>query len=344
VKRTKILLTFLSACLLLFIHYPGAAQKAPARLRYAFATGQRVDIKQEETTNDFEENLVEGSKSESSTLKEIAQQWQVVGVTPGGESTIEVKYTWLQLRRRLQPGVVLTLDTRRSAAEVNPILIQLGPQGVPILERFEMIRKLIMDVFVGRTYKMVVSDVGKVKSFSGFDQAWEDYRLKVEKLIPDKGKRAELDALIEAFFGEEAVHKLFSYSLFVSLPEEPAGVGHEWSDSTDFSLQSIHLPIKRNYKLTSVSDTGKSFKIDGKVIFDPPTATEEVEFKIPGNTLTAEISLDPANGTLLAQTYSGKLEFEAYGRQAPNNRRIIHLVSETSGRVLMTTGQPEDRP
>jgi hypothetical protein len=227
----------------------------------------------------------------------------------------------------------------RGVAETNPGLAQLGPQGAPLIEKLETMRKLIADVFLPRSFKLVVSNVGKVKSVTGFDEAWENYRLKVETLIPDKAKRAELDALIEAFFGEDAVQKLFSYSLFISLPTQNVTVGQEWSDSTEFDLQSIRLPVRRNYKLVSVSAEGRRSTIDCKIIFDSPTPTEEVEFKLPGNTFAGQVTMDSASGTVLKQTYAGKLDMEAYGRQPPNQRLIVHVVSNITGSVKIAIGQ-----
>jgi hypothetical protein len=315
------------------------AQTTSTRLRYTFSPGQKLTVRQEESSADTEENLVEGSKSQSTTSKEIAQTWEVESVTKEGDFAINVNFVSLRMRKSLAPSIELVMDTGRPVGETNPALAQLGPQVAPLIEKLETIRKLIADVFLPRTFKLVVSNVGKVKSVTGFDEAWENYRLKVETFIPDKAKRAELDALIEAFFGEDAVNKLFSYTLFVGLPNQNVTVGQEWSDSTEFAFQSIRLPLRRNYKLASVSAGGRTFTIDCKTMLDPPTSTEEVEFKVPGNTLTAQITLDPGNGTVLKQTYAGKIDIEAYGRQPPNQRMILHVVSNVTGSVKITIGQ-----
>ena len=258
-----------------------AAQAEKARLRYSFSPGQKLTVVSEETSDDSEENFVAGSKSHTVNTKEIVQAWDVSGVTAEGDYRVNVKFTRLRTVRSIAPGVDLGLDTRRTVSETNPILAQMGPQGTAVIEKLETFRKLMTEVFMSRSFRFVITSLGTVKSVSGFDQAWENYRLKVADLVSEKTKRAELDALIETFFGEESVHKLFSYTLLVAFPAEPVSVGREWSDATEFVYQTIHLPIKRHYRLTSFSGQGKVFVIDGKIMFDPPTSTEEIEFKVP---------------------------------------------------------------
>ena len=335
----KSILTICAALTLLCMTTGAAAQETRSRLRYAFAAGQKLTVEQEESSDDNTDYPVNGNKEHEVSSKQFTQQWEVVSVSPAGDATINVKYSWLVMKKSPAPGIVITLDTRRSAGETNPFLNEMGPQGLAVVKQMDTILKIMSGVFLSRTFTFVVSDVGIVKRVTGFEAAWDEYRLKVQDLIPDKTKRATLDALIEAIFGEDSVHKFFSYSLFVSLPDQPAAVGQEWSDRTEFSFQSIRLPIKRSFRLASASPAGKSFVVNCSELLEQMTPTEEIEFKIPKFTLVGDVTVDPAKGIMLKRVYSGQSEIQAYGRKAPNNVMIMRMTSDVKGSINMSIDQ-----
>lgn len=335
--RTRLAIIWIVAAIFAVAAAGAHAAQAPVHLRYGFAPGEKLSVMIQETTNDSDESPAQGTSSQSSTAKEIAQEWQVTSVNPAGEAAIEMRYQWLRVARTAGPGINVVIDTRRSIRETNPVLVQAGPEAEPVIQKLEAMRSVIAQLFLGKPIRFFVSGSGHVRDVTGFDAIWENYRLKVEAMLQKKEDRAELDAAIEAFFGDDAVHKLFDYTLFVPFPAAPAHVGDEWSDApTEFTYMAVTLPINRSYRLTAADGKGK-IAIEGKNVFQRPVSTEEVDFKVSSDTLTARIATDPANGLLLKQEYAGKLEIEGYDRASGGTTMLIRVVSDIRGSIRIGT-------
>ena len=309
------------------------AAQPGTKLRYAFLAGQKISVTQTESTHDTDENVVDQKKTETANTKEINQSWVVKSVSPDGDATIEVHYTGIRMAISPAPGIEIIVNTAQTIKDSNPFLVQLGAQAVPVMEKLETNRKVLADLFIPRTFSIVVSNTGVVKSVGGFDEAMDNYRLQVEKMVPDKLKRAELDTIIEALFGDDAVNKTFSYTLFTALPIANASPGTEWADTIEFVVGPVHMPIKRTSKFAG--STGPAFKIDETTTFGVPTATEELEFKLVDGTIKDQIALDPTNVNIMSQDYQGVLGMEAYGRQLDGHPLILRMSSTFRGTVRM---------
>lgn len=315
------------------------AQSPPAssaQLRYKFTKGQKINIKWEESSNDVEENLIESTRTPSQETKGNSILLEVLEVTPAGDATIALKFDAVNFSRSIGPGLMIVFDTQRSIAESNAELARLGgAQAKPILDKLESFRQVMTSAFLGSPIRLTVNNQGKVTSVTGVDVIWDKYREEVVKIITDKAKRAELDSIIEGLFGEGAINKLFSFSLFIPYPAEAINIGKEWNDQVEFEAGPIRLPVKRNFKLASAPTSTQPLQITGTMEFGKPAAIKEVEITIPRNIIQDDVTVDAKTGVPIKRVYGGRLEMEAHA-PSPDRKPLMRITMDMKGSVVVT--------
>lgn len=312
-----------------------AAAQQPVILRYTFHAGQRFVVSYEETNANSNENSIAGSKTQSSSSQRCTETWIVRNVTPGGAATLDVTFDSVIWRERTEAGGDFVFDLRRSLFEANPSLKASTGSERAELERADAFRKWTADVFLARKMTFTVSPTGTVTDVIGFgDEAWDMWRARIGAIITDKSERARLDSQVEALFGAESVARVFSYAFFVGLPTQAVSVGQEWSGQTTLSIGSVQLPMTRRYKLVGVS--GTTMRIAERIVYDPPVVPDELAVRQNENLMTADVTLDPAAGTILSRAYVGIADMDVYQRDPTNPRKVSRSITSVRGSVRIS--------
>jgi hypothetical protein len=336
-RLNKLIMSAIILCLMLDIALGQSPRDLSTKLRYNFIKGQKVNVKWEETSNDVEEDVLASSRVASGDTKENSFFLEVVDVSPGGEAMIAMKFDSARFTKLMGNGLSFTLDTQRDIYQTNPGLAQLGEQAKPILAKLESFRQVIASTFMGAPFQLSVNSQGKVTRMTGYDAVMDKYREEAAKLITDKSKRAELDALIEGLFGEGAVNKLFSFSLFIPYPAEPVRQGQGWSERFEFEIGPIRLPVRLNFKLASEPVPAQALRISATMEFETPTKTAEVEFAMPKNIVHDDITVDAKTGLPMKRQYAGRLEMEAYTTPSAGRRLLMRFSSDLKGSMTISS-------
>ncbi|MEO7891882.1 MAG: DUF6263 family protein [Vicinamibacterales bacterium] len=304
-------------------------------LRYTFRPGQRLTVSYEEANASSSDNLVTRTRSQKSSSQRCSQLWVVRSVNAAGDATIESKFTTVVMRQSVESSDEFVFDMHRSVFETNPSLTNASASERAELQKVDEFRKWTAEVFLNRTLTFVVSNTGHVKSVIGFgDAAWDLWRQKVGVIIPDKEKRAQLDAQVESVYGDESVARVLSLVYFIDLPTATVTIGQEWSDATEFVSGSFRLPMKRHYKLARATDNGR-VSITETTVYDPPVVPPELSVRQNENLMTAEIVIDPAEGVISKRSYNGLSDSDIYRQRPVPATKVMHSVVSVKGVVTI---------
>ncbi len=212
---------------------------------------------------DFEMN---GLRKQSSTEKEIAYYWKIKDRDVDGNTVMEVSFAYLKLemttervikgppvmfssKNVMSLGITITVDTRDSILNTNPIFQeakslpaeQIPPEFDKMIANLENVRSILNQTLIGKPMTVVVSPEAKVISVKGMDVIWDQYRDLVGKIKTDLAQRAQLDQLMEAFFGEDNITKMMNHNLLLPYPKNAVNIGDSWSDNYVFELGDAKL-------------------------------------------------------------------------------------------------------
>jgi tetratricopeptide (TPR) repeat protein len=311
-----------------------ARSQAALALKYPFTVGQTLVMAQIESEQS-QQRVQGGSDSIRATETQALQVWHVDEVTPANDFVVSVRYVFQRMTLQLAPGVSAVVDVGRPVADTNLAIANVGDKAKVLLDSLESLRQLLATAFHTRTFRYVFSPNGVVRSVSGFDAAWDDYRRSSESLIPDKASRASLDALIDGLFGGDAAVKTLTLGLFVPLPSGPVALGQRWSDSTQFRFPSSGFSLRRDFTLEQLSRQADAFRIGVSATIQPPSPTEELEFTLPKSEWTGQLTVDPSGGTLLFNSFTGQLALQTFRRGSVDHNPLNSVTSTASGSVTI---------
>ncbi len=313
----------LGAVVAAFAETPTAA---PDVLRYAFKKGQTFEVTYSDTSQQDSQDEHAVMSIGKERKKELSMGWEVMEVSENGDAVIKVHYAGLSTTLDLG-SIVVKIDTAEEIVFSNPVLVaHKDEKGVKeVLAKLADLQAMLSEAIVGKEYTLTVSNRGRIVSVVGLDEVMDGLRAAFAKREPDLAARAQLDAVIEQFFGEDAVRQTLS-DLLVPYPEAPVAKGLAWEE--DLSVPwppggaSARLSTHKKFLIEDAS----TFASDGTV-----TITGKVDFALADGKAPASAVIHPnacrytafvRHGMVDEIRYTSYLEIDRFqtdanGRQAP---------------------------
>ncbi len=211
-------------------------------------------------------------RKQTVTAKEIGYDWRVQDRDAQGNTAIATSYAFLRVKITkdrmvrtsfrqfgaedvVDPGVTIVLDTRHDDIMAsNPMLGALKEQPADkqppgfaeLFANLEWAQGILKRTLIGRPFTLVVSPQGQVLEVKGWDVIMDQYRNEMSKRTTEFANRAQQDAVLEAFFGEDSVRQTMMLTL-LPYPTQAVHPGDIWSDK--FNIEMFGLPVTVTRKM-----------------------------------------------------------------------------------------------
>jgi hypothetical protein len=350
-------------------------QSASVTLRFAPAPGDYLRITLLETETDSNpptavlsrdadplERLKANSapRKQTVTAREIGYDWRIEDRDADGNTVITVSYAFIRVTMTLgrevrtslrqfgsqevvNPGATFELDTRLEIMMSNPTLEALKklpsdqqPPGLAeMIANLEWARDTLNRSLVGRPFTMVVSPQGKLLAVRGMDVIMDQYRGEMSKRKTEFAQRAQQDALIESFFGEDTVSKTMTLSLLLPYPAGTVRPGDTWSDKHEFEVSGMKMPVTRNMKLDGLPGADGSVALSG--VIEMAFQKDRLVIDARRATLRLRADVDVATGMFRELQSEGNIEITARAQDAaPGAAPVFSLDQQQFSSAVVT--------
>jgi hypothetical protein len=195
---------------------------------------------------------IEGQKEDILQKIGFSYTYNVTGIDPDGNISVQIVYDWVLLEQESAYGKV-EFDSS-SPPEVIP----------PEAEGY--------NALLGKGFSMVMTSQGEIIEINGLNEMYSEM---IDDLgITDEAERQQMEQLIHDQFGEEALKEQMG-NIMMKYPEGPVMVGDTWTQSGETSIMTT-LIIETTYSLSSYEEGVAIF--DAKSTITPHPDMEIVDF------------------------------------------------------------------
>lgn len=241
---------------------------------------------------------IEGQTQETEQTIGFEYTYEVTGVDPAGNATVEAVYTWVLFDQRTPLGNVL-YDSDRPSAQIPP-----GAESFAAL--------------VGNGFTMLITPLGEVIDIEGLDELYDGMLAALD--LGDPALEAELESVFRDQFGEEALVQQMA-NITNYLPEQAIEVGDSWSHSVETTM-GFPTTTETTYTVVAIDGTTVTLRASATVRPDPGAepldiAGVQISYMLQG-TQDGVVEVDIASGLanwLLEQDFSGTMVMAAGGEQ-----------------------------
>ncbi len=229
-------------------------------------------------------------RKQTIVAKTIGFDWRIQDRDAEGNTVIAASYAFIRVEFTLgrevkasalhfgaeevvNPGARFVFDTRQEILANNPMLEALDKQpaserpsgAVELYAMLEWARGTLNRAIVGRPFMLVVSPQGKLLAVQGMEVIMDHYRSEMSKRETQFAVRAQQDALIESFFGEDTVNKTMTLSLLLPYPARAVRPGDSWSDHHEFEVAGLKMSMVRTMTLDAGPDVDGQVPLSGSM-------------------------------------------------------------------------------
>lgn len=306
------------------------------------------------------------------TDKEIGYDWKIINRDAAGNTEILIRYIYLRIELTqdrfvsislkqfgseevLQPGTKLVFDTGADVMTSNPMLEAINkqpreqhPEGfAQLVDTLQWATGILKRTLLAHPFTMIVSPAGKVIAVKGLERMMDQYREEMSQRKKTAMERAQLDALLEAFFSEESVIQTMTMSMLLPYPSQAVHPGEVWSDKQEFEILGVAVVVTRKLSLAAEPRADGQIPLSGTIETTFPKRHGQLSIDARASSIRLKASLDALTGMYRNLEYAGNTDITIRNEAAPADAEREHSInSRTSSSVVVKrlgSRDPRDR-